>query len=148
MRKLHSQIVFAGFPGLCFPCKCLWCASRPGRDARKKCQPNQGTALNKEKEALHCLMKTEATSRYSVCFSKCQYNKTLQYCPQKTIDWVRNRKYVVASSIPTVCEVLASTLGSQSNKPGTNNHPIEVHLPSSPETRPVFLHQSTGHPTT
>ena len=36
-------------------------------------------------------------------------------------------------------------LGSQSNEPGTKkDNPIEVHLPSSPATRPAFLHQSAG----
>ena len=40
-------------------------------------------------------------------------------------------------------------LGSQSNEPRTNkDHPIEVHLLSSPATRPPFLHQSAGHLTT
>ena len=40
-------------------------------------------------------------------------------------------------------------LGSQSNEPGTNkDHRIQVHLLSSPATRPAFLHQSAGHPTT
>ena len=38
-------------------------------------------------------------------------------------------------------------LGSQSNEPGTNkDNPIEV-PPSSPATRPAFLHQSAGDPT-
>ena len=119
--KLGLPSVFAGFPGRDFPRKWLQCAARPRRDAPK------------------------TSANHGNCTGSARWK----------VDWVWNRKYAFASKdglkmhvVPRVCEVLSSTLGSQSNEPGTTkDQRIEV-PPSSPATRPPFLHQWAGHTTT
>ena len=127
--KLGHHLFFAGFPGLCFPCKWPRCADRPRQDARQQVPTKPG----------NCTAEYTGTALLKKGIPLTDENLGVNNMLSHLEEDGLKMHDVVPTLYQRSVRCSLAQLGSQSNEPGTNkDNPIEVPPPSTPSNEASF----------